>query len=57
VSWQVVPTALVELICDKDPAKSQRAMQAMLRMTKIDIAGLRKAHAERHFAEMKGESS
>jgi predicted 3-demethylubiquinone-9 3-methyltransferase (glyoxalase superfamily) len=57
VSWQVVPTALVELICDKDPAKSQRVTQAMLRMTKIDIARLRDAHEDRHFDEMKGEPS
>ena len=34
VSWQIVPTALVEPICDKDLAKSQRVMQAMLQMTK-----------------------
>jgi predicted 3-demethylubiquinone-9 3-methyltransferase (glyoxalase superfamily) len=45
VSWQIVPTALVELMCDKDPAKSQRAMQAMLQMTKIDIARLREPRA------------
>jgi predicted 3-demethylubiquinone-9 3-methyltransferase (glyoxalase superfamily) len=44
VSWQVVPTALVELMQDKDPAKSARVMQAMLAMTKIDIAGLRRAY-------------
>ena len=57
VSWQIVPTALVELICVKDPAKSQRVMQAMLQMTKIDIARLREAHADRRFDEMKGEPS
>ena len=45
VSWQIVPTALVELICDKDLAKSQRVMQAMLQMTKIDIARLREPRA------------
>ena len=45
VSWQIVPTALVELICDNDPAKSQRVMQAMLQMTKIDIARLREPRA------------
>lgn len=43
LSWQVVPTALVELIRDPDPAKSKRVMQAMLQMTKIDIQGLKKA--------------
>ena len=45
VSWQIVPAALVELICDKDPAISQRVMQAMLHITKIDIAKLREQHA------------
>lgn len=45
VSWQIVPTALVEPICDKDLAKSQRVMQAMLQMTKIDIARLREPRA------------
>jgi len=44
VSWQVVPTALIELMQDKDAAKSARVMQAMLAMTKIDIAGLRRAY-------------
>jgi predicted 3-demethylubiquinone-9 3-methyltransferase (glyoxalase superfamily) len=43
VSWQVVPTALIELMQDKDAAKSARVMQAMLAMTKIDIATLRRA--------------
>jgi predicted 3-demethylubiquinone-9 3-methyltransferase (glyoxalase superfamily)/uncharacterized protein YndB with AHSA1/START domain len=45
VSWQIVPAALVALICDKDPVKSQRVMQAMLQMTKIDIASLREPRA------------
>ena len=40
LSWQIVPTALHELISDPDPARSQRAMQAMLGMGKIDIQGL-----------------
>ena len=44
VSWQVVPDALIELMQDKDAAKSARVMQAMLQMTKIDIAGLRRAY-------------
>jgi predicted 3-demethylubiquinone-9 3-methyltransferase (glyoxalase superfamily) len=44
VSWQVVPTALIELIGDKDPAKSQRVMAAMLKMKKIDIEPLRRAY-------------
>ena len=47
LSWQIVPTALGELMGDPDPAKSQRVMQAMLKMVKIDIQGLRDAHAGR----------
>ena|SRR6266498_3900329 len=43
VSWQVIPTVLDELISDPDPEKSQRAMKAMLGMSKIDIDALRKA--------------
>jgi predicted 3-demethylubiquinone-9 3-methyltransferase (glyoxalase superfamily) len=45
VSWQVVPTALVELLNDRNPEKSGRVMSAMLQMKKIDIAGLKRAHA------------
>jgi predicted 3-demethylubiquinone-9 3-methyltransferase (glyoxalase superfamily) len=43
VSWQVVPTALPKLLSDPDPARAQRAMQAMLSMKKIDIAAVEKA--------------
>jgi predicted 3-demethylubiquinone-9 3-methyltransferase (glyoxalase superfamily) len=43
VSWQIVPTALPELLADPDPARAQRAMQAMLGMKKIDIAAIRAA--------------
>jgi predicted 3-demethylubiquinone-9 3-methyltransferase (glyoxalase superfamily) len=45
LSWQIVPNALMELVQDKDPAKSQRVMAAMMQMKKIDIAGLKAAHA------------
>jgi predicted 3-demethylubiquinone-9 3-methyltransferase (glyoxalase superfamily) len=45
VSWQVVPDVLPELIGDLDPQRSERAMQAMLGMKKLDIAELRRAHA------------
>jgi predicted 3-demethylubiquinone-9 3-methyltransferase (glyoxalase superfamily) len=44
VSWQIIPTTLGRLLHDKDPAKSQRVMQAMMRMNKIDIAGLQDAY-------------
>lgn len=44
LSWQVVPTILGELIQDKDPAKSQRVMNAMLKMKKLDIKGLKQAY-------------
>jgi predicted 3-demethylubiquinone-9 3-methyltransferase (glyoxalase superfamily) len=45
LSWQIIPRQLNELMADKDPAKSARVMQAMLKMSKIDIAALQKAHA------------
>jgi predicted 3-demethylubiquinone-9 3-methyltransferase (glyoxalase superfamily) len=44
VSWQIVPTALIELLQDKDAARAARVMKAMLQMTKIDIAGLQRAY-------------
>lgn len=47
VSWQIIPTVLMELLGDKDPEKSKRVMQAMLGMVKIDIAALRRAHEQR----------
>jgi predicted 3-demethylubiquinone-9 3-methyltransferase (glyoxalase superfamily) len=47
LSWQVVPTALVEMLQDKDPKKSERVMQAMLQMKKIDIHALRQAYGRK----------
>ena len=44
VSWQVVPRVLVEMMSDPDAEKSGRAMEAMLQMKKIDIAGLKRAY-------------
>ena len=44
LSWQIVPVALGEMLSDPDPGKSQRVMAAMLQMSKIDLAGLRKAY-------------
>jgi predicted 3-demethylubiquinone-9 3-methyltransferase (glyoxalase superfamily) len=43
VTWQIVPAVLARLLSDPDPAKSQRVMQAMLQMKKIDIATLKQA--------------
>jgi predicted 3-demethylubiquinone-9 3-methyltransferase (glyoxalase superfamily) len=43
VSWQIVPTALGDLLADPDPARTQRVMRAMLEMRKLDIAGLERA--------------
>ena len=45
LSWQVVPRVMGELIGDPDPEKARRATEAMLQMTKLDIAALRRAHA------------
>jgi len=47
LSWQVVPTALPEMLQDKDPAKAQRVMKAMLQMKKIDIQTLKQAYEQR----------
>src|SRR5213082_3968339 len=44
VSWQITPTVLNEMIMDKDAAKSQRVIKAMLEMDKIDIATLKRAY-------------
>ena len=47
VSWQIVPTVLGELLGDKDPEKSQRVMQAMFQMKKLDTAGLQRAYEQK----------
>ena len=44
LSWQIVPTAMGKLMSDPDPAKSKRTMEAMLKMKKLDIAELERAH-------------
>ncbi len=46
--WQIVPTALGELMADKDRAKAKRVLDAMLKMRKIDIAGLKRAYESPH---------
>jgi predicted 3-demethylubiquinone-9 3-methyltransferase (glyoxalase superfamily) len=44
LSWQVVPTALTEMLTDEKSPKSQRALEAMLHMKKLDIAALKRAY-------------
>ena len=44
LSWQIIPTALMELMSDPDPEKSRRVLEAMLQMKKIDVQKLREAH-------------
>jgi predicted 3-demethylubiquinone-9 3-methyltransferase (glyoxalase superfamily) len=43
LSWQVVPVGLVNLLTDPDPGRAQRAMQAMLGMSKLDLTAMRAA--------------
>lgn len=45
LSWQVIPTELIDMISDPDPGKAKRTTEAMLAMTKFDIAALQKTHA------------
>jgi predicted 3-demethylubiquinone-9 3-methyltransferase (glyoxalase superfamily) len=45
LSWQIVPNVLPKIMGDKDPAKASRAMAAMMKMKKLDIAALEKAQA------------
>jgi predicted 3-demethylubiquinone-9 3-methyltransferase (glyoxalase superfamily) len=46
LSWQIVPTLLGKLLGDKDAAKAQRVMQAMLKMKKIDTRVLQQAYEQ-----------
>jgi predicted 3-demethylubiquinone-9 3-methyltransferase (glyoxalase superfamily) len=45
VSWQVVPTVLLDMIGDPNSERSERAMTALLKMKKLDIAELKRAYA------------
>lgn len=46
VSWQIVPTALGDMLRDRDPARTGRVMQALMRMTKLDVETLAKAYGD-----------
>jgi predicted 3-demethylubiquinone-9 3-methyltransferase (glyoxalase superfamily) len=46
LSWQIIPTVLNELVRDPDPARSQRAIEAMLGMKKLDVEALQQAADE-----------
>ena len=50
VSWQVIPAGLIDMISDPDPEKAKRTTEAMLAMTKFDIAALEKAYAGEYSA-------
>jgi predicted 3-demethylubiquinone-9 3-methyltransferase (glyoxalase superfamily) len=43
LSWQIVPTILLELLRDNDPEKRKRVMEAMFKMVKLDIERLKRA--------------
>ena len=46
LSWQIIPKGLGQMLNDPDPARAQRVMQAMLKMNKIDLAGLEAAYEQ-----------
>jgi predicted 3-demethylubiquinone-9 3-methyltransferase (glyoxalase superfamily) len=50
LSWQVVPTPLLEMLTDPDKQKANRTMEAMLQMKKLDIPALRRAYEGRETA-------
>lgn len=44
LSWQIIPSVMMRMMQDKDPAKAGRVMQAMMKMVKLDIAELKRAY-------------
>jgi len=44
ITWQIVPTLFGKLLADKDPKRSKRVMEAMMKMVKLDIKGLQQAY-------------
>ena len=45
LAWQIVPDVLLELIQDDDPQRKDRVMKAMMKMKKLDVAGIERAAA------------
>ena len=45
LSWQIIPDFIPEVLADKDPEKSDRALQAVMKMKKLNIAKIKKAYA------------
>jgi predicted 3-demethylubiquinone-9 3-methyltransferase (glyoxalase superfamily) len=46
LSWQIVPAVLGEMMSDPDPARSQKVMEALVKMKKLDLAELEKAYGK-----------
>ena len=44
LSWQIIPSALLDMLADKDPQKSKPVMEALLQMSKIEIYKLKQAY-------------
>jgi predicted 3-demethylubiquinone-9 3-methyltransferase (glyoxalase superfamily) len=47
LSWQIIPKVLGAMLRDRDPEKSKRVMEAMLKMVKLDVAELTRAYEGR----------
>jgi predicted 3-demethylubiquinone-9 3-methyltransferase (glyoxalase superfamily) len=47
ISWQIVPAALATMLANKDPAKTERVMSALLQMKKLDLRKLRQAYEQK----------
>jgi predicted 3-demethylubiquinone-9 3-methyltransferase (glyoxalase superfamily) len=47
LTWQIVPTVLLDMMKDQNGERKERVMKAMFKMTKLDIAGLEEAHRSR----------
>jgi predicted 3-demethylubiquinone-9 3-methyltransferase (glyoxalase superfamily) len=54
LSWQIIPTVLLEMLNDPDPEKTRRATEAMLKMRKIDIPTLQRAYDEESYPISRG---